>query len=56
MSHVFRKKLSREYIESIREKAKRKKCNILIFDDESCKGGKETLKKNYNKIKTYEIP
>jgi len=56
MSHVFRKKLSKKYIESIREEAKNEKCNILIFDDKNCKGGKETLKKNYDKIKAYEIP
>ena len=56
MSHVFRKKLSKKYIESIRKEAKNEKYNTLIFDDKSCKGGKETLKKNYDKIKTYEIP
>jgi predicted alpha/beta-fold hydrolase len=56
MSHVFRKKISKKYIESIGEKSNRVKSNVLIFDDRSCRGGKEDLKKNYDKIKTYEIP
>ena len=50
----FRKKFSKKYIETLRKSGE--KDNVLIFYLNSTGGGEESLKKNYNKIKTYEIP
>lgn len=50
----FKKKFSKKYIETLRKSGERD--DVLIFSPNSTEGGAESLKKHYDKIKTYEIP